>query len=276
MMKNKTTYLKLSEEIASRFEQFPQVEAITLGGSQTSGTTDQHSDIDLYIYLTREIPLEARQKIVDDLGASRQDLNLTFWDPGDEWFHRDTGIEVDIIYWDPTWIKDQIARVIDHHQASIGYTTSFWHTIKNSKILFDRGRWFAGLQKKCLIPYPQKLKTNIIAKNYPLLRDVIPSYYFQIKKAIDRTDKISLNHRVAALLASYFDVLFTINEMTNPGEKKVLAYALQNCPKLPQNMSAQIEDVLYTSAVDPGGLLAKLDDLIDGLKNLMQLEGVKL
>ncbi len=276
MTKNKTTYLKLSEEIASRFEQFPQVEAITLGGSQTSGTTDQHSDIDLYIYLTKEIPLEARQKIVDDLGAGRQDLNLTFWDPGDEWFHRDTGIEVDIIYWNPTWIEDQIARVIDYHKAGIGYTTSFWHTIKNSKILFDRGSWFAGLQKKCLIPYPRELKTNILAKNYPLLRDVIPSYYYQIKKAIDRKDKISLNHRVAALLAGYFDVLFAINEMTNPGEKKILAYALQNCPKLPQNMSAQIEDVLYTSATDPGVLLVKLDVLIDGLENLMHLEGVRL
>ena len=276
MMKNKTTYLKLSEEIASRFEQFPQVEAIALGGSQTTGTTDQHSDIDLYIYLTREIPLAARQKIVEEFGASCQDLNLTFWDSGDEWFHRDTGIEVDIMYWNPTWIEDQIVRVIDYHQAGLGYTTSFWHTIKNSKILFDRGTWFAGLQKKCLIPYPQELKTNIIAKNYPVLRDVIPSYYYQIKKAIDRTDKISINHRVAALLASYFDVLFSINEITNPGEKKVLDYALQNCPKLPQNMSAQIEDILYTSAVEPGALLTKLDDLIDGLKNLMQLEGVKL
>ncbi len=276
MTKNKTTYLKLSEEIASRLEQFPQVEAITLSGSQTSGTTDQHSDIDLYIYLTRKIPLEARQKIVDDLGAGRQDLNLTFWDSGDEWIHRDTGIEVDIIYWDPTWIVDQIVRVIDHHRASVGYTTSFWHTIKNSKILFDRGGWFATLQKKCMIPYPQELKTNIIAKNYPVLREVIPSYYYQIKKAIDRTDKISLNHRVAVLLASYFDVLFAINEMTNPGEKKVLAYALQNCPKLPQNMSAQIEDLLYASSANSGVLLAKLDVLIDGLENLMRQEGVRL
>lgn len=273
-MTQSTKYITLAKKIAARFEQFSQVEAITLGGSQSTGTTDQHSDFDLYIYLTKEIPLEARQKIVDDLGASRQDLNLTFWDCGDEWIHRDTGIEVDIIYWDPTWIEDQIVRVIDHHQASVGYTTSFWHTIKNSKILFDRGGWFAALQKKCMIPYPQELRTNIIAKNYPVLRDVIPSYYYQIKKAIDRTDKISLNHRVAALLASYFDVLFAINEMTNPGEKKVLAYALQNCPKLPQNMSAQIEDVLYTSAADPGVLLAKLDVLIDGLERLMRLESV--
>jgi hypothetical protein len=89
-------------------------------------------------------------------------------------------------------------------------------------------------------------------------------------------DKISLNHRVAALLASYFDVLFAINEITNPGEKKVLAYALQNCPKLPQNMSAQIEDVLYASSANPRALLAKLDVLIDGLENLMRREGVRL
>jgi predicted nucleotidyltransferase len=272
MKNNSTIPLNLAKKISDRFVIFPQVKAIALGGSQTNGSSDQHSDIDLYVYIKKEIPLEARRKIVDELGASRQDLNLTFWDSGDEWFHRESGIEVDIIYWDTVWIEDQISRVIDHYQASVGYTTSFWHTIKNSKILFDREDWFNWLQMKCQIHYPQELKINIISKNYPVLKNVIPSYYYQIQKAINRDDKISINHRVAALLASYFDVLFAINEITNPGEKKVLTYALGNCSKLPQNMSEKIENVLYTSTSDPGALLAKLDVLIDGLENLMHRE----
>jgi predicted nucleotidyltransferase len=269
-----TTHTTLAKNIAQRFKIYPQVQAIALGGSQTSGNIDKYSDIDLYIYITKEIPLEDRHKIIEDLGASRQDLGLTFWDSGDEWFHRETGIEVDIIFWDPNWIKGQIVRVVNHHQAAVGYTTCFWHTIKNSKVLFDREGWFASLKKKCDTSYPPQLKTNIIAKNHPVLRDVIPSYYYQIKKAIDRKDNISINHRVAALLASYFDVLFAVNEVTNPGEKKILAYALNNCPKLPLNMSIQIEEVLYASVTDPGALLAKLDALIDGLENLVHLEGV--
>jgi hypothetical protein len=245
------------------------VEAIALGGSLTSDNTDRYSDIDLYIYLTKEVPVADRKRIVKELGASRQDLGLTFWDAGDEWFHRETGIEVDIIFWDPGWIEDKIDLVILQYQASVGYTTCFWHTIGNSKILFDRKGWFAGLQQRCDIPFPATLKSNIIAKNFPVLRNVIPSYYYQIKKAIDRDDKISINHRVAALLASYFDVLFSVNEITNPGEKKILPYALHNCTKVPQDMSTHIEEVLYTSSAEPGALLAKLDVLIDGLERLM-------
>ena len=267
-MTNRTKHITLAQTIAKRFEVFPQVEAIALGGSLTSGHTDHFSDIDLYIYTSKEVPVADRKKIVDELGASRQDLGLTFWDSGDEWFHQETGIEIDIIFWDPKWIEDQIERVIIRHQASVGYTTCFWHTIKNSKILFDRNSWFAMLQKKCDIPYPAPLKANIIAKNFPVLRDVIPSYYYQIKKAIDRDDKISINHRVAGLLASYFDVLFAINGVTNPGEKKILPYALKSCQILPPDLPVQIEQVLYASSATPGTLLGKLDALIDGLENL--------
>ena len=268
-MTQKTIYNSLVSDISQRFKVYRQVEAIALGGSQTSGTIDQYSDIDLYIYVTKEIPVAERQKIVEELGASRQDLGLTFWDCGDEWFHRETGIEIDIIFWDPKWIEEQIERVVIHHQATVGYTTCFWHTIKQSKIFFDRNSWFKKLKEKCDIPFPLQLKKNIINKNFPVLRDVIPSYYYQIKKAIDRLDMISINHRVAALLASYFDVLFAVNEVTNPGEKKILPYALHTCDNLPDNMPAHIEEALFAASAHPAALLDKLDMLIDGLEGLL-------
>jgi predicted nucleotidyltransferase len=91
----------LTNKIADEFKHFPTVEAIALAGSQSSGILDQNSDIDLYVY-THEIPtLEKRQQIVKKLGASRADMNLSYWDTGDEWFDLETGIEVDVMFWSP-------------------------------------------------------------------------------------------------------------------------------------------------------------------------------
>jgi hypothetical protein len=90
--------LALARKLASLFSALPQVEAVALGGSQVGDSPDATSDIDLYVYTRGDIPLAARQSIVDQSGsASQANLGLTFWGPGDEWFNLDTGIEVDLV-----------------------------------------------------------------------------------------------------------------------------------------------------------------------------------
>jgi len=131
-------YQTLIEKLNGRFQQFPQVQAIALGGSLTGNSLDSLSDIDYYVYVNDLIPLSEREAIVHDLGASRTSLNLTLWDLGDEWFDATTGIEVDVIYWWQEWIEEQLDRVLNQQTGSVGYTTCFWHTIKHSQILFDR------------------------------------------------------------------------------------------------------------------------------------------
>ena len=181
----------------------------------------------------------------------------------------ETGIEVDIIYWDKSWIEEQLQRLLVSHQASMGYSTCFWQTVLDSQILFDRKGWFALLQNKYNVVYPEQLQQAIIAKNYPVLRDVIPSYYVQIKKAIDRRDLISMNHRLAALFASYFDVLYAINKVMNPGEKKVLGYVLEKCAKAPANLQEKMDNILQSAATGDKILLNQLDQLLDGSNELL-------
>ena len=274
MNKKASRHFVLANKIVEHFKVVTCVEAIALGGSQTSGKLDKHSDIDLYIYSNEVIPLSTRQSIVKKLGASKANLNLTFWDLGDEWLDLETGIEVDIIYWDQSWIEGQLERVLVSHQASMGYSTCFWHTILNSNLLFDRQGWFMKLQEKCRQPYPEQLKWAIIAKNHPVLRSVIPSYYVQIKKAIARRDLISINHRLAALFASYFDVLFAINEVMNPGEKRVLKFVLEQCSKVPIDFQSQVENVLQRAATADDMLLDQLNELLDSLDDLLTEEGI--
>ncbi len=275
MENSDSVHLALAQKIAEQFKIIDSVEAIALGGSNTAGAIDNYSDIDLYIHTSEVIPLHTRQGIVAKMGASKADLNLTFWDLGDEWFDLETGIEVDIIYWDPAWIEGQIERLLVSHQASMGYTTCFWHTILNSKALFDRQGWFADLQEMCKEPYPEQLKRAIVAKNHPVLRSVIPSYYGQIKKALERRDLISVNHRVSAFLASYFDVLFALNEIPNPGEKKILEFVLARCSKTPPNLQGQIGGILQSAGTGCEQLLSQLDKLLDDLDALLVSEGIE-
>ena len=265
--------MRLAYKVAEQYQSIPGVETIALGGSRTGGTLDQHSDIDLYVYSKEIVPLVKRQAIVEKLGASKADLNLTFWDTGDEWFDRETGLEVDVMYWSPAWIEEQLERVLTAHQASMGYTTCFWRTVKNSQILYDREGWFAKLQEKSNQPYPVQLKRAIVAKNHPVLRAVIPSYYGQIQKALKRQDLVSVNHRLAALFASYFDVLFALNEILNPGEKKILMFVKELCSRIPPSLERQIESVLQSAGVGDIILLQELDKMLDGLDELLMVEG---
>jgi len=265
--------IDLAKKVADEFIGIPDVRTIAMGGSQTNGILDRHSDIDLYIYAKTIVPLSTRKTIVERLGASRADLNLTFWDIGDEWFDSETGIEVDVMFWSPNWIEEQLERVLTEHQASMGYTTCFWRTVKNSTILFDRDGWFRELQAKSNQSYPEPLKRAIVAKNHPVLRAVIPSYYAQIKKALGRRDLVSVNHRLAALLASYFDVLFALNEVLHPGEKKLIQFIMSECSKVPTDLERKIEHILQLGAVGDMNLLVELDELVDDLDAILRNEG---
>lgn len=272
--KKKLEHLNLANKVAEQFKSIASVEAITLAGSQSSKSMDEHSDVDIYVYSSENIPLVKRQSIVNHLGASKANLDLSFWDSGDEWVDLETDIEVDIIYWDKSWIEGEIDRNLVNYQAGMGYSTCFWYTVLNSIILFDRQGWFHQLQEKCNQPYPEQLKRAIICKNHPVLRNVIPSYYVQIQKAIDRHDLISVNHRLAALLASYFDVLFAVNGVLNPGEKKVLSFMLENCQKTTNNIEGQIEKMFQSAAIGDAALLNQLDKFLDGLDVLLIDEGI--
>jgi hypothetical protein len=239
-----------------------------------NNTADQSSDIDLYVYTQAGIPLETRQSIVTASGgASKMDLAMTYWGSGDEWFHASTGIEVDIVYFDAMWIVNQIHKVINGHEASLGYTTCLWHTIRNSEVLFDPQNWFANLQQNAAADYPEDLQKKIIFFNHPVLRGVIPSYANQLAKAVRRHDQVSVNHRLAALLASYFDIIFAVNRELHPGEKRLIQFALARCRKLPENFANDIASVISASNTKDQVFLANVTILLDHLDQWLAREG---
>lgn len=267
-------YEEVLKAIVSRFAALEEVEGILLAGSLTTNTQDEYSDIDLYVYENAEIPLDKRDKISKEF-TSYIELNNQFWETEDDGILKDLNMGLEIIYRDFDWIKDALERVLDKHQGSVGYSTCFWSNYAASKILYDKNGKFKALQEKYNVPYPKELKRNIIDKNYPLLRKSMSSYYEQIEKALKRNDLISINHRVGALLASYFDILFAVNEMPHPGEKKLMKIIKSKCSLLPNSLEEDIQSILEKSATGKKDILDFIDSLVDNLDILLKKQGLK-
>ncbi|MBI5671302.1 MAG: DUF4037 domain-containing protein [Chloroflexi bacterium] len=259
----------LAQATAARYAELPVVTAVVLAGSLAADVADNESDIDLYVYSTEELSLNDRRRIALR-DASRADVDNRFWEPGDEWIDQVSGIKVDVTFRQPAWIEEQLNRVLVRHQASTGYSTCFWYNVLHSQPLFDRNGWYARLQQYTRQPYPEPLRQAVFAKNYPLLRQKLSAYSHQLESAIRRNDRVSINHRVGALLASYFDVLFAFNRLPHPGEKRLAQLVEERCPLRPPTMREDVDRLLRADGAD---VLAAVDALADGLDIILAAEG---
>ncbi len=260
-------YRQSVDQVTGAFRACPEVEAVLLAGSLTSESADGDSDIDLYLYLSAELPAARRSQIINAM-ASSSEVDNRFWETEDCFILRSTGIKVELMYRTLSWMRDQLERIVDRCEASVGYSTCFVHNFSTSQILYDRSGSLEALQREYRRPYPEALRAAVIAKNLPLLKSCSSSYYNQIALAVKRQDWISVNHRIAALLASYFDILFAVNRLWHPGEKKLLRIAVRDCKVLPLNFEAHLAACL-SSSTSPQ-ILAALDNLIEGLENLVE------
>jgi predicted nucleotidyltransferase len=260
--------------VAAAFTNLPEVIAVAVAGSGVTGAADEQSDIDLYVYTGAPISMATRVAIATSF-AARREVGNDFWEPGDEWIDAQTGRHVDVMYRTPAWIEEQLERVLVRHEASVGYSTCFWHNVLHSTPLFDRSGWYGDLQAMAACPYPEPLRRAIIAKNHPILRQALSSYLAQIERAVRRGDSVSIQHRVTALLASYFDVLFAINELPHPGEKRLLQVAATRCAKTPPEMETQINAVLETAARPASpAIVTHVNALLNSLDDLLANEGL--
>ena len=264
-------FFQLAQEIANKYSKSPDVLAVVLGGSQTTDDNDSMSDIDLYVYSEQILSIEFRSSIASD-HSSKIEINNIFWEPGDEWMDNETEIKVDVMFRTKEWIEDQLNKVLNLHEASIGYSTCFWDNILKSIILFDKHGWFKQLQESSKRNYPLALKKSIIKNNFPILTENNSCYLNQLRAAVKRNDAISIVHRITAFLASYFDVLFAINEETHPGEKRLLDHVQKKCSKIPNDFESLITQLLSVLSSYDSRILDLTTQLGKNLKELLKQE----
>ena len=239
------------ERLTRALRELPQVIAVVLAGSRAARTSDRESDFDLYVYALHDVPVEFRRGL---LGAGAE-IDNRFWETGDEWTELSTGIHIDIMYRSPEWLESEIDRVLVRQEVALGYTTCFLYNVDHSEVLFDPRGWFRRLQSRVRVPYPEGLRRAVVIKNWPVLRRNHSSYRRQIALALNRNDAVSVQHRVSALLASFFDVWFALERQSHPGEKRLLSY-------LPEPWALLVKSVIEAQ---PTTLLAQVDSLLDRL-----------
>lgn len=256
----------LAREIASSFAAIGDVKAVALAGSTVTGLDDEHSDLDFYVYSDREIDCSLRREIAEK-NSTRFNIDNRFYETDDEWLLGESGKQLEIIYRSRAWIEGAIEDVWVRGRASVGYSTCLVHNVRNSRIYHDPESWLRRLRAKTDSPYPQTLRENIVRKNLAMLHGRLNgSFREQIRNAVSRGDDVGVNHRVAAFLASYFDVVFAVNEVLCPGEKNLIRYATDTCRRLPYGFEEEIGELIRCPN---GEKAAHLENLLRDLRKIL-------
>ncbi|WP_297208303.1 DUF4037 domain-containing protein [uncultured Brachyspira sp.] len=249
------------------------IDAVVLSGSRTSLINDDMSDYDIYIYSKNVVDIDTRIKFAEKY-SSYYDIGNDYFEYGDELLLRDSGICLDFMYRDLSLAENEINYVWRNFNSKIGYTTAFLYNIKHSHIFYDKNGCFKFFQEELSKEYPEELKNNIIKKNYNVMYGKkMASFYEQLEKAVIRNDIISINHRITAILSSYFDILFALNKELHVGEKKLVQYALKLCSKIPENFEEDIKYILYNDYCINSGktILEKIKILIENITKICKL-----
>lgn len=251
------------ESLWKAFAALGEIKAIALGGSRASGNADERSDYDLYLYCDR-LPAEQTRRDILSRHCSYIELNNRFWETEDD-CTLINGVDIDILYRDLHDFESGLKAVAEHCCASNGYTTCMWHNLLTCRILYDETGALTAMKNRFDIPYPEQLRQNIIERNRRLLSGYLPSYEGQILKAAKRGDAVAVNHRTAAFLESYFDIIFALNRMTHPGEKRMLEIAQKEAKRLPADFAENIDSLLNSQFADHETVAAALRRIIDAL-----------
>ena len=255
------------DQLYQELGKLPQVEAIALGGSRSTDHFDEKSDYDVYLYCTAPIEESTRKEILSKY-CSYMEIGNHFWEYEDN-CTLNNGIDIDILYRDLDDFCAGVANVVESYCPSNGYTTCMWHNLLTCKIIIDKTGRLAAAKERFNVPYPPQLKHNIIEQNWRLLHTAMPAYRQQIEKAATRGDLVSVNHRVAAFMESYFDIIFALNSKTHPGEKRLMSLCKESCAILPQQFEENLNTLFADLYTQPEIISADIDRIICQLEKIL-------
>ncbi len=261
------------EKLQKKLYDCEEVEALVLGGSRATGTNDDKSDYDFYVYLSKELDEKKRRGIIDEF-VSYMEYSNSFWELEDDGILLN-GIDIELIYRTVEGLEESMENLLVKGYVSNGYSTCFVDNLLHSKMIFDKLGRIKDMREKYSTLLTCDFYDKIIFKNFPILMDKMPSLFYQVEKAKKRNDILSINHRSSAYFEMYFDIVFALNRVTHPGEKRMLeiASALEITPIGMKDDIKEYFDSLFVDNMDSISVLRRLSE---NIYNLLLEKGYSL
>lgn len=232
------------------------VVAVTLGGSLASGLADEHSDVDLHVYWREPLADDAARHAALAAAADAGTAVATIREWGLEDHLTAGGRLVELVYVHLGDLRSLVERSYGEGLGDEGFATALLWSVAAGLLLRDPSGELHALRAR-LAAYPEATRRRLLATMPGLLR----AYLGQLRKAQARGDVLFAQHRRYTIQMVYFNMLFALNRMYHPGEKRLLLHG-ERCAIRPPGQAERWERVARLPAGDPAAaeLLAGLTD----------------
>jgi hypothetical protein len=230
--------------------------AIALGGSYAKGSSDAHSDVDVYLFAREVIPRVARnQNVSQALGVEPASWGQDepFIQAGTDFTYRGQSVEC----WlrNTEQVETSLAASMEgemHRQYVVWTAMGFFNYVALADVhamhVVEDPSGLLQTWKKRVSVYPEKLREAILGKFIPEAAFWPRNPHYD--RAVEREDVIYTSAIVQQVVQALVQVLFALNYEYFPGEKK-LTLALNKLRIQPEAFSARTEALLFPGST-PG------------------------
>lgn len=92
-----TDKILMINSILGKFSKLPNVRSVAIGGSGVNSTSDRLSDIDVYVFTEKDIPVQQRENIIKEY-SSEYEAGGEYFGPGDEFFVDKLNQQIDMMF----------------------------------------------------------------------------------------------------------------------------------------------------------------------------------
>lgn len=259
-----TVWHDVADRVVAVIGGLPGVVAVSLGGSIASELADAASDLDLYVYweelLAPAGERAERLAAVADPGTVR--AGLISWGLEDQ-FSVD-GRPVELIYRRWRDIRAGMERAHAEGLAGDGYTTAVLYALACGQPLHDPTGELRAARDRLAGEFPEATRTAVLRRACPLLG----FHLAQLRRAQARGDLLFVQHIRDKIQLLFFDVLFALNRLYHPGEKRLLEHA-RRCAVHPEDHAARWARAVCVPPDDPA-LPDTLGALVEELRILVR------